>query len=61
MVQAKVTTDYDGKSKLSDSKNACGCGGLVERKFDGNSDIGQLKTDHVSAFDDLQGQHDLQQ
>ena len=41
-------------------KTSVGCGGLVEGKFDGNTDIGQLRTDHVSAFDVLQGRHDLQ-
>ena len=60
-MQAKVTTDYVGRWKFPDSKNAGGCGDLAEGKFGGNTDIGQLVIDHVSAFDGLQSQHDLQQ
>ena len=51
MVQAKVTTGYVGRWKFSDSKNARGSGGLVDGRFDGNTDMDQLRTDHVSALD----------
>ena len=44
-----------------ESKNIHGCGSLIEGKFNGNTDIDQLRTDRVSAFDGLQSRHDLQQ